>query len=135
MDEDSDADSEVKGYGHRTAATTTPSSPDRAALTWKDSEITGHRIDAASGDDDGEGINGIGFRPTPAMASARRQKRRQQVSEWKAREARDARQRRLDRRRGGGSISRDRSSSAAAGVRFEVRAGEMRPAGRVVRFV
>ncbi|KAF2207366.1 hypothetical protein CERZMDRAFT_102460 [Cercospora zeae-maydis SCOH1-5] len=73
---------------------------DPAALTWQDSEITGHEI--TSPDDDGEGINGIGFRPTPAIAYARSQKRRQQVEGWKAREAREARQKRLERRRGSG---------------------------------
>lgn len=73
--------------------------PDQAALTWQEDEITGHDIDQASGDD-GEGINGVGFRPTPAMAYARRQKRKQQVNEWKAREAREARQKRFERRRG-----------------------------------
>ena len=52
-------------------------------------------------DDDGEGINGIGFRPTAAIASARSEKRKQQVSEWRAREAREARQKRFERRRGG----------------------------------
>lgn len=71
---------------------------DQAALTWQDSEITGHEIDASLGDD-GLGLNGIGFRPTPAMAYVRSQKRKQQVNEWKAREAREARQRRMDRRR------------------------------------
>lgn len=76
---------------------------DLAALTWQESEITGHEIDATSPDDDGEGINGIGFRPTAAIAYARSQKRRKAVEEWKAREAREARQRRIHRRRGGSS--------------------------------
>ncbi|EME40260.1 hypothetical protein DOTSEDRAFT_82883 [Dothistroma septosporum NZE10] len=73
---------------------------DPATLTWQESEITGHEIDATSPDDDGEGINGIGFRPTAAIAYARSQKRRKAVEEWKAREAREARQRRINRRRG-----------------------------------
>ena len=73
--------------------------PAQAALTWQDDEITGHEIDP-SGDDDGEGINGIGFRPTPAIDFARKQRRKQQVNEWKAREAREARQKRFERRRG-----------------------------------
>lgn len=72
---------------------------DPATLTWQDTEITGHEIDV-SADDDGEGINGVGFRPTPAIAYARSQKRKQQVSEWRAREAREARQRRFQRRQG-----------------------------------
>lgn len=72
---------------------------EQIALTWQDDEITGHELDPG-GEDDGEGINGIGFRSTPAIAYARQQRRRQQVNEWKAREARDARQRRIERRRG-----------------------------------
>ncbi|KAI4130323.1 MAG: hypothetical protein LQ347_003427 [Umbilicaria vellea] len=67
-----------------------------ASLTWQDSEITGH--DPTDPSDDGYGINGVGFRPTPAIAHARAQKRKQQVAEWKNREARDARQRRSERR-------------------------------------
>lgn len=77
--------------------------PDQAALTWQEDEITGHEIDASSGDD-GEGINGVGFKPTIAMAYARQQKRKQQVNEWKAREAREARQKRFERRRGGDQL-------------------------------
>lgn len=78
------------------------STPDPSALFWQDTEITGHEVDM-SRDDDGTGINGLGFRLTPAMAYARSQKRKQQVSEWRAREAREARQRRFNRRRGEGT--------------------------------
>lgn len=70
-----------------------------SAMTWQDSEITGHEIHSSLGDD-GEGINGIGFRPTPAIAQARSQKRKHQLSEWRAREAREARQRRFEKRQG-----------------------------------
>ena len=66
-------------------------------LTWQESEITGH--DPKDPSDDGYGINGVGFRPTPAIAYARAQRRKQQVTEWKNREAREARQRRSERRR------------------------------------
>jgi len=90
---------------------------DRAALTWQESEITGQDIDTTTGDDDGEGINGIGFRPTPAMAYARSQRRKQQVNEWKAREAREARQRRIERRRGAAAESKGRGVKPS--VRFE----------------
>ncbi|ESZ91585.1 hypothetical protein SBOR_8020 [Sclerotinia borealis F-4128] len=72
--------------------------PDRAALTWHDDEITGYKPDDP--DDDGEGINGIGFRPTPAIAHARTQKRKQQMADYMSREAREARARRSERRRG-----------------------------------
>ncbi|KAL4956471.1 hypothetical protein BDW69DRAFT_84220 [Aspergillus filifer] len=67
-------------------------------LTWNDSEITGHN--ATDPDDDGYGINGIGFKPTAAIAWARSQKRQKQVSEWKNREAREAREKRRERRVG-----------------------------------
>lgn len=77
-------------------------SPPPSALTWHDSEITGHLVDPSTDpDDDGTGLNGIGFRPTAAMAYARSQKRRQQLNEWKARETREARAKRHDRRRRG----------------------------------
>ncbi|KAL2003282.1 hypothetical protein VTN02DRAFT_4403 [Thermoascus thermophilus] len=71
-------------------------------LTWHDSEITGHNPTDPS--DDGYGINGIGFKPTAAIAWARSQKRQKQVAEWKSREAREARERRRERRDG---IDRD----------------------------
>lgn len=78
---------------------------ERAALTWHDDEITGH--DPDDPDDDGEGINGIGFRPTPAEAYARVQKRRQQMQEYRNREAKEARAKRSENRRrtGGSDIS------------------------------
>jgi len=72
--------------------------PVRAALTWHDDEITVY--DPEDEDDDGTGINGIGFRPTPAIAHARVLKRRQQLAEYKKREDREARNRRSQRRRG-----------------------------------
>jgi hypothetical protein len=85
-------------------------SPPPSALTWHDSEITGHLADPSTDpDDDGTGLNGIGFRPTPAIAYARSQRRRQQLNEWKARETREARAKRHDRRRRGvgGTMSRE----------------------------
>lgn len=80
-----------------------PFSPDSIAadptsLTWHDDEITGHN--PTDPDDDGEGINGIGFKPTPAEAYARAQKRRVQMEAYRTREAREARARRSERRRG-----------------------------------
>ncbi|KAL4739498.1 hypothetical protein BDV11DRAFT_116840 [Aspergillus similis] len=65
-------------------------------LAWNDSEITGHN--PTDPDDDGYGINGIGFKPTAAIAWARSRKRQKQVAEWKNREAREARERRRERR-------------------------------------
>lgn len=72
--------------------------PIRAALTWHDDEITIY--DPEDADDDGTGINGIGFKPTPAIAYARTVKRKQQLAEYKKREEREARARRSQRRRG-----------------------------------
>lgn len=72
--------------------------PVRAALTWHEDEITVYDPDDA--DDDGVGINGIGFKPTPAIAYARTMKKRQQLAEYRKREEREARARRSYRRRG-----------------------------------
>jgi len=85
-----------------------------SALTWQDDEITGHEIDA-SADDDGEGINGIGFKPTAAMAEARSARRKQQVDQWRAREAREARARRIEKRKGIGGSGSLRSKNDASG--------------------
>lgn len=65
-------------------------------LTWHDSEITGHEL--SDPNDDGYGINGVGFKPTAAMAWARSQKRRRQVADWRSRETREAREKRRERR-------------------------------------
>ena len=89
---------------------------------WHESEITGH--DPDDPDDDGYGINGIGFKPTSAMAAARTQRRRQQIAEYRSREAKEARQRRSERRRvGSGEIGVGVSEMPAGtpekrGVRF-----------------
>ncbi|KAF2197551.1 hypothetical protein GQ43DRAFT_475338 [Delitschia confertaspora ATCC 74209] len=105
--------------------------PDLATLTWKDSEITGHLAGPSTDpDDDGRGINGIGFKPTPATAYARSQKRRQQILEWRAREAREARQKRSERRRRG--ISGTGTSSRAEDARETKEAREREQ--RAVRF-
>ncbi len=66
-------------------------------LWWQPAEITGQDLDDPN--DDGYGINGIGFVPTPAVTRARTEGRRRQIAAWKLREAREARQRRSDRRR------------------------------------
>ncbi|KAF2764283.1 hypothetical protein EJ03DRAFT_355883 [Teratosphaeria nubilosa] len=106
-------------------STTTHSAPDQASLTWQTHEITGQDIDTSSPGDDGLGINGIGFRPTPAIAHARSMKRKQQVSEWRAREAREARQRRIERRRGAGrGVGEERKGLGGRRVvRFEGEGG------------
>ncbi|KAA8566667.1 hypothetical protein EYC84_009204 [Monilinia fructicola] len=93
--------------------------PDQAALTWHDDEITGYKPDDP--DDDGEGINGIGFRPTPAIAYARIEKRKQQMADYRSREAREARARRSERRRGTEmkeAAAREDADNVARRVRF-----------------
>ncbi|KAL8302985.1 hypothetical protein RB600_006728 [Gaeumannomyces tritici] len=77
--------------------------PVRAALTWHEDEITVY--DPDDEDDDGTGINGIGFKPTPAIAYARTLRRRQQLAEYRKREEREARARRSLRRRASPAVS------------------------------
>ncbi|RAO65305.1 uncharacterized protein BHQ10_001317 [Talaromyces amestolkiae] len=81
------------------------------SLTWDDSEITGH--DPTDPNDDGYGINGIGFRPTAAIAWARSQQRQKQVAEWKNREAREARERRRERREGSSAVKPEHDPGGA----------------------
>jgi len=81
------------------ADTAAPRSPPQAPgpSHCRDSDITGHTLDGL--DDDGYGINGIGFKPTKAMEAERKMQRRRQISECKAREAAEARKRRAQKRR------------------------------------
>ncbi|KAF6836921.1 hypothetical protein CMUS01_05235 [Colletotrichum musicola] len=103
--------------------------PVRAALTWKEEEITVY--DPNDKDDDGTGINGVGFMPTAAMAYARTQKRRMQLAEYRKREESEARARRSQRRRGSGAglgvkIDSKPASGSGDGVR-KVRFMESEP--------
>ncbi|EXJ57984.1 hypothetical protein A1O7_05407 [Cladophialophora yegresii CBS 114405] len=89
---------------------------------WHDSEITGH--DPDDPDDDGYGINGIGFRPTAAIAWTRSQQRKRQLTECKNREAREARQQRSERRKrlfddGEGAPPMESSPRKVVRVHFE----------------
>ncbi|KAM0327228.1 hypothetical protein ACHAQA_006363 [Verticillium albo-atrum] len=72
--------------------------PIRAALTWHENEITVY--DPEDSDDDGVGVNGIGFKPTAAQTRARIAKRKQQLAEYRKREESEARAKRSQRRRG-----------------------------------
>jgi len=77
-----------------------PLFPEFTSLHWEDSEITGHN--PSDPEDDGEGINGLGFKPTAAIARLRSERRRKQLAEYKSREdreAREARARRIEQRR------------------------------------
>ena len=91
------------------------SPPLSPTLWWHDNEITGHNPNDPT--DDGYGINGIGFLPTPAIANARAERRKKQVAEWKNREAREARQKRGDRRRRRDFDSGSSGSSTTHGKR------------------
>ncbi|WQF78634.1 hypothetical protein CDEST_03648 [Colletotrichum destructivum] len=104
--------------------------PVRAALTWKEEEITIY--DPEDEDDDGTGINGVGFMPTAAMAYARTQKRRLQLAEYKKREESEARARRNQRRRGSGpglgsKLDSKSSGSGGGGSVRKVRFTEAEP--------
>jgi hypothetical protein len=72
--------------------------------------------------DDGYGINGIGFKPTAAVAWARSQKRQKQVAEWKHREGREAREKRRERREGvgGDKMRKVQEGSVQKKVKFKV---------------
>ncbi|ORY12703.1 hypothetical protein BCR34DRAFT_482132 [Clohesyomyces aquaticus] len=115
-----------------------PSPIGLASLTWQDSEITGHLVDPSTDpDDDGTGLNGIGFKPTPALAYARAQRRRQQLMEWRAREAREARAKRSERRRRGvGTGTGSRSGSREGSIAREAATTNVNEAEarRMVRF-
>ncbi|KAF4556173.1 Hypothetical protein D9617_1g080480 [Elsinoe fawcettii] len=106
------------------------SSPAQMAF-WQPKEITGHIIDTSTPDDsDGLGINGIGFQPTAAGLEVRRAKRRQQISEWRAREAKEDRRKRFEKRRGG-----DRRAGSGSGDSVEVQGLGLEEGRRGVRFV
>lgn len=86
---------------------------------WHESEITGHDPDDPN--DDGYGINGIGFKPTPAIAWARSQKRKQQLADYRSREAKEARQRRSERRRWSSAEMKSDNSTLEEEKRGKVR--------------
>ncbi|KAK2004008.1 hypothetical protein LX36DRAFT_650465 [Colletotrichum falcatum] len=98
--------------------------PVRAALTWKEEEITIY--DPEDEDDDGTGINGVGFMPTAAMAYARTQKRRLQLAEYKKREESEARARRNQRRRGSAAGLGPKLDSKSSGNSSGGRGGGVR---------
>ncbi|RDA92735.1 hypothetical protein CP533_1396 [Ophiocordyceps camponoti-saundersi (nom. inval.)] len=101
--------------------------PVRAALTWHEDEITVY--DPHDADDDGIGVNGVGFKPTPAMAHARIMKRRQQMADYRRREESEARARRSQRRRGEVAVAAVAAAAAAS------RSMSDKSAARKVRFM
>ncbi|KAF1984072.1 hypothetical protein K402DRAFT_396005 [Aulographum hederae CBS 113979] len=99
-----------------TSTSTFPFDFDISSSFWQDSEITGHLF--TDPDDDGYGMNGIGFKATPALAWARSQRRRQQVQEWRAREAREERRRRALKRNAISGSSGKNGGDGKRSVRF-----------------
>lgn len=97
-------------------------------LWWHDEEITGHNPDDPT--DDGYGINGVGFLPTPTIANARAERRKKQIAEWKNREAKEARQKRGDRRR-----RRDMESASSPNGTSLGQTGMRANGSRKVRFL
>lgn len=91
---------------------------DQADLTWHDDEITGNN--PSDTEDDGVGLNGLGFQPSAAQTYQRIQKRKQQMADYKSREAKEARAKRGARRRGGGDdvVGEKRAVEIARRVRF-----------------
>lgn len=90
--------------------------PVRASLTWKEEEITIY--DPNDADDDGIGVNGLGFKPSATIAHSRQAKRRQQVAEYRKREENEARSRRNERRRGAANNIISPKSQTPRKVRF-----------------
>jgi len=90
--------------------------PIRAALTWREEEITVY--DPEDKDDDGTGINGVGFQPTPELAHAIALKKRQQLLAYKKMVEGDARARRNERRRGTPTAAVAKESPRRRRVRF-----------------
>ncbi|KAG7124586.1 hypothetical protein HYQ44_001771 [Verticillium longisporum] len=94
--------------------------PVRAALTWHEDEITVY--DPDDSEDDGVGVNGIGFKPTAAQTRARIAKRKQQLAEYRKREESEARNKRSQRRRGSAAglpaaVIKNKAASASAVAR------------------
>jgi len=82
------------------------------------------------------GLNGIGYKPTPARVYARAQRRKQQVAEWKAREAKEARQRRIELRGQRETVHKRGLFEPGLFARINAELGmETQPAVRRVRFV
>lgn len=100
-------------------------SQEPASLHWEESEITGHN--PSDPEDDGEGINGVGFKPTAAIARARSERRRKQLADYKSREDKDAR----DARAKMAALRRRKGSEGAAAKTEENQVSEKE---RRVRF-
>lgn len=70
--------------------------PLRASLTWQDDEITVY--DPDDEDDDGEGMDGVGFQPPPGAARATARKKLGQLAGYRRMVEQEAREKRRRRR-------------------------------------
>lgn len=125
----SPASSSGSGSSSLDETTTVVVEPIRASLTWRDDEITVY--DPLDPFDDGTGIDGIGFRPSPAVAEMRAEKRRRQLADYRRREESDARERRRElraRRAAGGGGGRAGSGAGADAGAARGGAGTTTPA-------
>lgn len=90
--------------------------PDLSEFWWQPSEITGHS--PTDPDEDDRGVNGIGYQKTRTEAWSISQKKKKQIADWRAREAKEARALRLGGRRGmgvtSGRVTKSRSGSPVA---------------------
>ena len=105
----------------RSSSPPLPAPDNNDSLTWHATEITGHLIDLDDPDDDGTGINGVGFRPTKQEEEMRRLKRKRQIEAWKKREEKEGRAFRWRRR-------------AEKGLDLVGEGGGLGDGGRKVRF-
>lgn len=88
-------------------ATSPVSAPGQQAITetgstlwWREDELTGYN--PSDPDDDGAGVNGVGYQKSAAEAWRIAQARKKQIEEWRVREQRDARAARRHARTGDG---------------------------------
>ena len=84
---------------------------------WQESEITGHTVGLDDFEDDLEGLNGIGFRPS-LSSPCKGYETKKQILDYKNREAKEARQQRSERRRRTDEVSVE--MERAPKVRFAV---------------
>ena len=87
--------------------------PLRASLTWQEDEITVY--DPEDADDDGEGMDGVGFQPPPGAARATARRKLGQLAGYRRMVEQEARERRR-RRRGG--REKDGEGERVTRVRF-----------------
>lgn len=74
-----------------------PSEAELAQFWWQPSEIVGH--DPDDPEEDNRGVNGIGYQKTKAEQWRISEKKKRQISEWRLREAKEARSLRAGGRR------------------------------------